>query len=269
MGERLSRVVEALAASGDPRLDDDYWRVVPAADGRGAVVLVGVVHDHPASAHRVASVVAEAAPDVLALELPKLAVPYFVGRTARSESPAAGASDVEDGQAVADGGRTVDSVDEMSAAIDAAADADVVGVDTFTWRFWRAFLARVTSGEVTASAVREALDGVGRVVLRALSVRYGSEGGRPDGDGSEYAVDAADDPVDQAAHERSHVSRSRSLLGALERPAGDVLFDEAREATMAANVDALRTSGTVVAVVGLAHLDAVTDQLTDGERTVD
>ena len=269
MGERLSRVVEALAASGDPRLDDDYWRVVPAAEDRGAVVLVGVVHDHPASAHRVASVVAEAAPDVLALELPRLAVPYFEKQTARSGSRDAVPAEAEDGQPVADGGRAVDGIDEMSAAIGAAAGADVVGVDTFTWRFWRAFVGRAASGEVTTSAVREALEGVGRVVWRALSARFGSGGGRPDGDGSEYAVDASDDPVDQAAHERSHVSRGRSLLGALERPAGDVLFDEAREATMASNVDALRTSGTVVAVVGLAHLDAVADQLTTGEPNVD
>ncbi|WP_227132696.1 hypothetical protein [Halorubellus salinus] len=269
MGERLSRVVEALAASGDPRLDDEYWRVVPATEDRGAVVLVGVVHDHPASAHRVASVVAEATPDVLALELPRLAVPYFVKRTARSGSRDAGSIEAGDDQAVADGGQAVNGIDEMSAAIGAATNADVVGVDTFSWRFWRTFLVRATSPEVTASAVRDAIEGVGRVVWRALSVRFGSESGRPDGDGSEYRVDAADDPVDQASHERSHVSRSRSLLGALERPAGDVLFDEAREATMATNVDALRTSGTVVAVVGLAHLDAVADQLTDGEPTVD
>lgn len=270
MGERLSGVVEALAASGDPRLDDDYWRVVPADDDRGAVVLVGVVHDHPSSAHRVASVVGEAAPDAVALELPRLAVPYFRKRTAAAAraDPAVGDGRTgAEGDVVADGGRAADApangagVDEMTAAIDAAADADVVGVDTFAWRFFRSFVRRASAGGVTLSAVSEALGGVGRVLRRALSVRFGNGDGRPDGGGTAYAVDGEDDPTDQAAHERSHVSRSRSLLGALERPAGDVLFDETREATMAANVDALRASGTVVAVVGMAHLDAVADRL--------
>ena len=48
------------------------------------LLVVGCVHDHPASVFRARSLVESLAPDVVAVELPGLAVPLFerVGRTA-------------------------------------------------------------------------------------------------------------------------------------------------------------------------------------------
>lgn len=283
MGERLSRVVEALAGSGDPRLGDDYWRVVSADAGRGATVLVGVVHDHPASSHRVASVVRAVDPDAVALELPALAVPYFEPADGDGDADAAVGTGAprERGGVVPDGGTTVDALDasdggaaddagspasdggEMRAAVGAAREvaADVVAVDTFDWRYFLRFWRRARGGDASPSTVRRALGNVAAVATTAWGVRFGRATGRPDGDAADYGVDATDDPATQAENERSHVARGRSLLGAFERPPGDVLFDETREANMAANIDALRETGTVVAVVGMAHLDAVADHL--------
>jgi hypothetical protein len=64
-------VADALRdPDADPRLDAERVRCLPGAPGAGAVVLVGVVHDHPASVFRVTRLVERFAPDVLALELP-------------------------------------------------------------------------------------------------------------------------------------------------------------------------------------------------------
>jgi hypothetical protein len=70
-------------APADPRLESAYLTTL---DG-GAVTLVGVVHDHPASVARVRAVVARRRPDVVALELPPLAVGLYeahAGAVARS-----------------------------------------------------------------------------------------------------------------------------------------------------------------------------------------
>jgi hypothetical protein len=77
----------------------------------------------------------------------------------------------------------------------------------------------------------------------------------------EHEVDRGAAPARQADDERRHLARSRALLAAVERPAGERLLDRVRERTMAARLRALAGEGAVVAVVGLAHLDAVADRL--------
>ena len=64
--------VAALPGGTDPRLDDAFWCEVPATDERAAAVLVGVVHDHPASVYRAVTLVRAAAPETLAVELPPI-----------------------------------------------------------------------------------------------------------------------------------------------------------------------------------------------------
>jgi hypothetical protein len=103
------RYVETLAGTGDA----------------GAVVLVGVVHDHPASVARVHRVVEATQPDVLALELPPLAVPLYEAHAAEGETPPAL------------GG-------EFSAAVQAASTDDVVGIVRPSVGFTRTFLRRLS-----------------------------------------------------------------------------------------------------------------------------
>ncbi len=69
-------VASSLGDDGDPRLTPETVRCVPGRGDRG-VVVVGVVHDHPASLFRVAHLVETVEAAVLALELPPLAVPLF------------------------------------------------------------------------------------------------------------------------------------------------------------------------------------------------
>ncbi|PSQ01139.1 hypothetical protein BRC94_04635 [Halobacteriales archaeon QS_5_70_17] len=71
----------------EPCVNDEYVRrVPPGASGTGTVV-VGVVHDHPASVRRVKALAAATDPDVLALELPPLAVPLLRRRVRRDGGP--------------------------------------------------------------------------------------------------------------------------------------------------------------------------------------
>jgi len=147
----------------------------------------------------------------------------------------------------------------MTAAIAAAPDATVAGIDSVGWRFGRRFARLARSRDASLSTVKRALSGAWHVTRNAIEVRLGrgdDRRGRLDHDVSPTA-----DPSTQAADEATQISRSRSLLGALERPEADVLLDETREATMSANVDAHRRTGGVVAVVGMEHLDRVADAL--------
>ena len=82
-----TRVADELAASEDPRLDEEYLRCLPGTDRHGPVLLVGVVHDHPASIARVVRMVETFPPDTLALELPPLAMPLFRRYAADSQQP--------------------------------------------------------------------------------------------------------------------------------------------------------------------------------------
>lgn len=236
------------APDTDPRVTDEYSRVLPGREEEGTVVLVGVVHDHPASTYRAHAVATEADPDVLALELPPLAVPLF-RRFAES------------------GGSPPEHGGEMTAAIQGARDAAVVGIDepnaTFALRLlrrlWRESVAfptvRAVATDVVAS-MRHALLCWVVAALLADSARW-HEVAAP----VPHACDEDCSPADQAADESRHISRNRSLLAAVERPAAVELVDQTREETMASHIDRLRADGDVVAVVGYDHLAAVADRL--------
>jgi pheromone shutdown protein TraB len=232
----LSAVREALAGD-DPRLDPEFCRLLPGEGADHDVVLVGVVHDHPSGCYRVETVAERFRPDTLALEVPQLAVPGFERASATSNN----------------GG-------EMTSAIAAVPSATVVGIDRLGPRFARRFVGNAREMDASLSTVRRALGSVRRIARHAVARRLGRE----DADASptvERDVAPTASAEKQAANERTEVSRSRSLLGAIERPRADLLLDASREDTMADNVARLRRDGTVLAVVGINHLDELTDAL--------
>lgn len=229
----------------DPRLDPDHVRTSPD----GTVTLIGVVHDHPASVYRVERIVDAVEPSTLALELPALAVPLYEAY-ASTETPRGG---------------------EMSAAIRAADDADIVGVDGPSRRFFRALVDTYRELPATPSDLRRVFAGLRSVTRRALMCRLAAPVARwtrfdPDVDTpTEHGCSPVDEPPIQARDERRQIDRSIALLGALDGGGAIELRDRARESAMAAAIDDRRGAGDIVAVVGRDHLDEVADRL-DGER---
>jgi len=227
--------------AADPRLER-YVRYHPCDGGRGSVVLIGVAHDHPASVARVAHVLDAVAPDVLALELPPLAVPLF-RRYADDEyvPPRLGG--------------------EMSAAIQTAEGARVAGIDGPNPAYLKRLLRRVIADGVSMSDVLEIAGDSLRGLGHALACRAGASLGRLTPVTpklyTHIAYDSAsyDTPAAQARHEREHVDRRRSFLRVVELPRATALLDAVREESMALRLTDLRATGDVVAVVGIEHLD--------------
>jgi len=232
----------------DPRVDAAAIERVGSDDG--TVVLVGVLHDHPASTYRVRAVVEAVDPAVLALELPPLAVPLAACHATDERTPP-----------------TLGG--EMSAAIQAADTDRVVGVDGpatgFLWHLvdeLRAERASLDTLRRTASRLRSiTTTALGRRVaaavaaLTALQVTVDPP--------TVYDTGHSDDPTRQAAEERRRVETAVSMLRAFAPPPAAEVVRSARERYMTERLKALRTTGDVVAVVGMAHLDAVADALRD------
>lgn len=230
----------------DPRIADQFVREL-TIDSVGDVVLVGVVHDHPASVFRSHAIVSACEPATLALELPPLAVPLFRSLARSSEA------------SLPDG--------EMAAAIGAAPDANHVGIDALDSRFVRTFLGRARAEGASIETVRrlgrEAMAHSRTVVscrLAALQSPRGSVSD-PGWSSNRYDCEFPDPPEVQAEHERAHVARCRAFARAVETPPGIRLRDETREICMADRLEALRRDGDVVAIVGLSHLEPIARRL--------
>lgn len=239
MPTRPSEALDGLSLHDDPRLDADFCRFLPGTDATADVLLVGVVHDHPASSYRVAALADAFDPDTLALELPPLAVPGFERASV--------------GENRLDGG-------EMTAAIAAVSDADVVGIDSLGWRFGRRFLANARRTDADIGTIRQALSEVGRIARHALACRL-DRASAGDSAAVDHDISPREPPAAQAEDERTQVARSRSLLGAIERPRADLLVDATREDTMADGIDSERQRGSVLAVVGMNHLETLAEAL--------
>lgn len=242
-GSAVERMGNILDGS-DPRVTSDDVRILPADESGDAVVLVGVVHDHPASRARVEQVVSAVAPDVLALEIPNSLVPLF-RQYATSDDPRGG---------------------EMTAAI-ASADTDrIVGVDAPSPRSLGTLGVQLARERPSLGAVRRTAAAVRRLVgktvrgrLAALGVTSSSSIGEP----HSYTCVPTDAPDVQAADEATHLRRSEALLRSFEPPDATRLLDGARERAMAAELRSLRQCATVVGVVGFSHLDEVAGALAD------
>lgn len=235
------------ACDDDPRLDDEYVRRIDGGAG-GDVVLVGAVHDHPASAARARSVVESNRPAVLALEVSPIALPMFAAYADDAETPPR-------------------SGGELSAAIQATDDARVVGVDGPSRRFAAALLRRLVDERPARSTLRRVLGGVVSVTKQALACRVaGAVAARTSyrlavDDPVDHDCSPADDPAVQARDESKQVRRVQHTLSVLDRPDWIRVRDETREACMADRLAELREAGDVVAVVGMGHLDAIADEL--------
>lgn len=249
-------VADELAASADPRLDETYLRCVPSAAGRGPVLLVGVVHDHPSSIARVTTVLELFEPETLALELPPLAMPLFR-------------------QYADDEHRPPRLGGEMSAAIQAT-DAPAIGVDAPTVTYLRRLLESVRQERPPRGVLSRLLTDLGSMAMHAFATRVASVIGRRSPvrlrvyDPIEHGASLLDTQETQATHERSFLSQRAALFGAIHPPEATRLIDDAREVAISDLLDSARADGAVVAVLGMEHLDPVeaelrrsTDEATD------
>ena len=228
----------------DPRLDGTHLERV------GGIVLVGVLHDHPASIYRVRTVVDRVDPDALALELPPLAVPLAVQQAADGHTPPAL------------GG-------EMSAAVQAADTDRVVGIDGPSTEFLRYLAAELYAERAAPSTVRKAAAGLRSVTSRAVRRRVAAAATALTAvqlavdPPTTYDTGRTDDPAHQAEEEQRHIDTARSMLRTFASPPAAAIRRAARERYMADRLTALGGTADVVAVVGRAHLDAVAGHLRD------
>jgi pheromone shutdown protein TraB len=238
----------SMLDDSDPRTPGDYVRRLPGRRDDGDVIVAGVVHDHPASTYRVRSVIDSTDPDIVALELPPIAVPLFERYAAGEQTPPA-------------------SGGEISAAIQAAAPSAVVGIDGPTAAFLWRLVGDIYRSEVGLSTVRTLLSGVISVIVHAIACRLaatfnGSAAFRSAVDSvADYDCDWSETPHQQAADERAHIRRAESVQNIFGESGAVRLRDAAREAHMADRIRSLRREGTVVAIVGVGHLDPLTELL--------
>lgn len=239
----------ALDNDSDPRVTGEYVRHV--SSDAGAVTLIGVVHDHPASTHRVQRVVSEFDPEVLALELPPIAISLFEQYADTDRCPPVF------------GG-------EMSAAIQAADSGTTVGIDRPTGGFFQRLGRNLLRERPSLDVVREVVSGAVNVTRHALICRAAAIIGartsvRVEVDSPmSYDVGWADAPDDQARDERKQIRRSRSFMSAFQtasRAQASRFDSEAREEEMAAQLRQLREDGDIVAVVGFDHLEPIAERL--------
>ncbi len=235
----------------DPRITPQFYRRLSGPDGD--LVLVGVVHDHPASIARVERVLERIEPETVALELPAIAVPlyrvYARDRADDATSPRFGG--------------------EMSAAIRAAPEADPVGIDAPNWSFLRLLVRRLVADRVSPGTARRVLASVGGATREALACRVAATLTHATpmtvvpGTKAEYDCDRDDPPERQADHERAHVAGVQALLGGVDTDGTALSYrDDTREQCMIDRLEDLRAeSGDVVAVVGVDHLERLATDL--------
>lgn len=244
LGVRINRAMSLdlpVELGADPRVHDNHVQYLQSSDA-GDVLLLGVVHDHPASRYRVRELSAAWDPDVLALEVAPLALPLF-------EQYAADGRDLP-----ALGG-------EMSAAIAAAGDARLVGIDGVDATFLRALLRHTVAERPTTGTAYKLIKSVTSVYRHASICRLAAAVSEATGLRLEvdepvtHDCSLADPPSVQAADEHSQLSRSLTLLRSAEPPEPVRLRDEIRDASMARRLTALRDEGDVLAVVGRGHLE--------------
>ncbi|SHH02223.1 hypothetical protein [Halobaculum gomorrense] len=235
-------VAELRSEDADPRIDPSLVRCLRGTDGTGSVLLIGVVHDHPASVFRVSSLLESFPPDVLAVELPPLSVPLFCRYARDSHVPPRL------------GG-------EMSAAIDAADAARVVGIDAPNSSYLRALIDRLRTDGEARTLARAMLTDFVRGLAQAAACRLGAVVAALTPyvprvyAHIRYDVTLLDDPETQADHERRHLAQHRAFVGVVDPPPETAIVDRIREDVMAARIAALRDDGDIAVVVGMHHLD--------------
>ena len=249
----ITRLTTALE---DPRVAHSDFRHVPATHGNGWVTLVGVVHDHPASVFRVVETLTELEPDTVALEIAPVAIPLF-HQLARDQG-----TDPETGLPESSGGG------EMSAAIGAAGDAHVVGIDLPNRASLKTMFEAIRHESLSARRALRAGHAFGVQALHAVHCRVSHVASKigididPKLDPRSDTSTRTESPDAQAAEEDAAVAAGTTLLRAFSRPPAMEAFDRAREAAMADELRTHRQDGSnVVAVVGYAHLNPILERL--------
>ncbi|MXR40411.1 hypothetical protein GRX01_03440 [Halobaculum sp. WSA2] len=240
----------------DPRVDSKYVRCLAGANGGGSVLIIGVVHDHPASVFRVSHLLRRFPPHTLALELPSLSVPLFRRYAHGPDTPPRL------------GG-------EMSAAIRAAGDARVVGIDAPDLPYVRSLFRELRDRPDDRSLRRTVLTDLARGVMQAVASRVGAVVAALTPYTPRvythiaYEATLLDDPETQAEHEATHLAQHRAFVGVVDPPPVTALVDATRETTMAARVASIRREGDVAVVVGMSHLDGLVRRLTSRDGVTD
>lgn len=233
----------------DPRVTGEYVR--QASTESGTLTLVGVVHDHPASTHRVQQVIETIDPAVLALELPPVSIPLFEQYAETDRTPPAF------------GG-------EMSAAIQAAETGSTVGIDRPTGGFFARLAHKLLRERPSLETVRGVLANAASTTRHAIRCRVAAAIARRSSIRLEvdapvpHDISSTASPDEQARDEREQVERSRSFMNAFEDATpsrASQIEDAAREAEMARRLSERRTDGDTVAVVGIHHLDSLAERL--------
>lgn len=250
----LTNSASESVSDQDPRVTGEFLRRLPEA--RGPLTLVGVVHDHPASIYRVRALSEAVEPDILALELPPLAVPLFE-------------------QAASDEATSADVSGEMSAALRAAPTARTVGIDGPSGEYLRALAKNCLHDEPSAGTLGDVVSRTAAASKQALTYRLAAACSKysslaPSVDtGTDHGVDESDSPEKQAEDERRQVRRARafnSAVGGQTRRATGLLH-RTREQHMADRLGSLCEEGAVLGVVGIDHLDAIVDNLGTGNHS--
>ncbi|MDZ7688276.1 MAG: hypothetical protein U5J64_06055 [Halobacteriales archaeon] len=240
--------------TGDPRITGEYVRRVGGE--HGSMTLVGVVHDHPASTYRVTRTVESLSPDVLALELPPMAVPLFEQYAKTDRTPPVF------------GG-------EMSAAIQAVGTAETVGIDRPTSGYFARLSRKVVRDRPSPTTVRKVLSDAVSATKHAFVCRIASgvsakTSVRLEVDSPvEHGTDRSDTAEVQARDERGQIRRSRAFMNAFrsaDATRASRFGDEVREEHMADRLSELRVDKDVVAVVGISHLDPVAENLSGDDN---
>jgi pheromone shutdown protein TraB len=246
----LDELVASVDHAMDPRIDGNNVRCVQGAGDRGTVLLVGVVHDHPASTYRVAHLIEAFPPDVVAVELPPLAMPLFrIYAEDRYTPPRMGG--------------------EMSMALQAFDDGRTVGIDAPNLAYFRRLAGLLREEDLSLGLVRELLTSSSIGVGQAIACRIGAvlASWTPLRlrvyDVFRHEATFLDSPAAQAEDEASHISQENALLRIIEAPRGMELIETAREETMATTLRDLRREGDVTAVVGRNHVEPLYSLLED------
>lgn len=232
----------------DPRLQIRHVRCVNGTDVRGNILLIGVVHDHPASFYRVDAILKALEPDVLALELPPLALPLFrlYSRDVYVPPRLGG---------------------EMSLALQTADSVRAVGIDAPNRIYLRRLLEdsanRNLPTELLVPVVRDLLSSAAHTLACRLGALIGTVTPlRPRVySHHEYSCTLLDVPDVQAEHEMTHLTKQQSFLRAVEIPRWRRFVDDKRNESMAIVLNDLRMTGDVIAVVGMEHLDSLQKRL--------
>lgn len=238
-------------SEGDPRITGEYVRKVPG--GPGSLTIVGVVHDHPASVYRVRRAIGDLKPDILALELPPIAVPLFEQYAESERTPPTF------------GG-------EMSAAIQAAEVETTAGIDRPTGRFFRKLVRNLLRERPSPATVRKVLTNAVSVSKHAIVCRIASAIAARTSLRLEvdfpvaHGIDWSDAPEHQARDERRQIRQTQAFMnsvGGASTSRASRVEDATREEHMAERLSEHRRSGDVVAVVGIDHLDPLIERLSE------